>query len=572
MFRVPRLLIAVSALLPCALPAASVEFDLRHTVAGQPLLLDSLRYPKAGAETFSVTQLSYLISGVAFEREDGSWFQSAHDAAWIDAGKRRTTFRIDDVPAGAYRAVRFRIGLESKLNHSDPASHPPGHALNPAVNNLHWSWQGGYIFLALEGHYRVGKEREGYLLHFARTENRTPINLPAKISLESAARVALDFDLAALFGAPRPIEFARDGASTHSREGDALAAMIKANLPGAFRVRGVATPKALADAAPKKQPLFLPADPKPFPFKMAGTFPMPQLPLDNPLIQARVELGEAIFKDTKLSRNGSKSCASCHHTDKAFTDGLALSIGVEGRVGTRNSMPLFNLAWKDKFFWDGRAPTLRAQVLMPIESHNELDESLDSVVAKFAADPDYSARFEKAFGAPEVTAEKIALALENFLLTLTSYDSKFDRAMAGKAELNAKEKRGFELFMTEYEPRAGQYGADCFHCHGGALFSDHGFHNNGLKALYESDGARFSTPSLRNVGLTAPYMHDGRFSTLGEVVAHYSGGMRRSETLDPNLAKHPKTGLGLSTQDQAALVAFLNSLTDPKYLPPQLAK
>ncbi len=132
-----------------------------------------------------------------------------------------------------------------------------------------------------------------------------------------------------------------------------------------------------------------------------------------------------------------------------------------------------------------------------------------------------------------------------------------------------------ELFFTEYEPRSQQFGADCFHCHGGANFSDHQFHNNGLKPTEDEgrslvtkdkrDRFQFSTPSLRNVGITAPYMHDGRFATLEEVVAHYSGPMHQSDTLDPNLAKHPKVGLALSAQDQEALVAFLKTLTDPKY-------
>ena len=127
--------------------------------------------------------------------------------------------------------------------------------------------------------------------------------------------------------------------------------------------------------------------------------------------------------------------------------------------------------------------------------------------------------------------------------------------------------------MTEYEPRTGNFGADCFHCHGGALFSDHQFHNNGLASddsgrakitHLDSDRGKFSTPSLRNVSRTAPYMHDGRFATLEEVVEHYSSGIARSPTLDPNLAKHPKSGLNLTTEDKAALVAFLRTLTEEK--------
>ncbi|MCB0221269.1 MAG: c-type cytochrome, partial [Chrysiogenetes bacterium] len=146
-------------------------------------------------------------------------------------------------------------------------------------------------------------------------------------------------------------------------------------------------------------------------------------------------------------------------------------------------------------------------------------------------------------------------------------------AMAGGVELSREEQRGFELFMTEYDPLRRQYGADCFHCHGGALFQSQTFANNGLDLDYadwgralvtgnESDSGKFATPSLRNVALTAPYMHDGRFATLEEVVAHYSEGVQRGSTLDPNLAKHLDGGVPLSPEDRQALVAFLKTLTE----------
>jgi cytochrome c peroxidase len=306
---------------------------------------------------------------------------------------------------------------------------------------------------------------------------------------------------------------------------------------------------------------------------MSGTFPVPDLPRDNPLIGERVALGKALFQERALSRDGTISCASCHHSDAAFSDPQRISTGIDGRSGTRNAMPLFNLAWKSSFFWDGRAPSLRTQALMPIADHAEMDESLDRVCDKLAAISNYPALFAAAFGTPGIDAAKIGLALEQFMLTLTSYDAKFDRALRGKADFSDDEKRGFELFMTEYDPRTGQLGADCFHCHGGPLFSDHQFHNNGLEADAGDSGrqrvtglhadiGKFSTPSLRNLARTAPYMHDGRFATLEEVVAHYSSGIHRTATLDPNLAKHPEGGLQLSPEDQRALVAFLKTLTE----------
>ena len=130
--------------------------------------------------------------------------------------------------------------------------------------------------------------------------------------------------------------------------------------------------------------------------------------------------------------------------------------------------------------------------------------------------------------------------------------------------------------MMEREPRLGTMGADCFHCHGGALFTDHQFRNNGLEVRSEDmgrhrvtgaglDRGTFATPSLRNVALTAPYMHDGRFGTLEEVLDHYSEGVARTDTLDPNLAKHPDGGLHLTAEDRRCVIAFLKSLTDIRF-------
>ena len=566
------------AFLTCMLHAhaacgAALEIAVRHTFGGEPLLLDSLRYENAARETLSFTRVSCLLSGFAVERDDGVWVEIANQSAWMDAAKRRTVVRFDGVPEGKYRALRFHIGPDAKSNASDPAKLAADHPLSANLNGLHWSWQGGYIFLAIEGHYRIGNgELKGYAHHLARDPNRTRISLAAPLDLTHDAAVLLDFDLGTLLNAPRPLSFEKDGAATHSRDGDPIAAALAANLPGAFRVAQVlSAAPAISKPSPVK-PLYLPEKFTPYRFTMSGTFPIPDLPRDNPLTEERVALGKALFNETALSRDGTLSCASCHVSNFAFTDARRFSLGVRGQKGTRNSMPLFNLAWKTSFFWDGRAPSLRAQALMPIEDHTELDETLDRVTAKLAAAKEYPPLFASAFGSQEITSEKIGLAVENFLLTLTSFDAKFDRALRGKAVLSDDEKRGFELFMTEFDPRTGQRGADCFHCHGGPLFSDHQFHNNGLApdendtgrhriTHLESDRNKFATPSLRNIARTAPYMHDGRFATLDEVVAHYSTGIHRSPTLDPNLAKHPDGGLQLSAEDQRALVAFLKTLT-----------
>jgi len=551
---------------------ATLEIAVRHAFGPDLLLLDSLRYQNAAGETLSITRLSYLLSGFAIEREDGAWIEIRDQNAWMDAAKRRTVVRLNGLPGGRYRAFRFHIGPDATANAADPAGIAADDPLNANLNGLHWSWQGGYIFLAIEGHYRGAGKLKGFAHHLARDPNRTRVSIAATLDLTHDATVLLDFDAGALLNAPRPFSFEKDGASTHSRDGDPVAAALVANLPGAFRVTQVrSAAPAISRPSPVK-PLYLPEKFTPHRFTMSGTFPVPDLPRDNPLIEERVALGKALFNETALSRDGTLSCASCHVSSFAFSDPRRYSTGVRGQTGTRNAMPLFNLAWKSSFFWDGRAPSLRAQALMPIQDPTEMDETLERVTAKLAATGTYPPLFAAAFGSPEITAEKIGLAIEQHLLTLTAFDAKLDRALRGTAALSGEEKRGFELFMTEYDPRNGQRGADCFHCHGGPLFSDHQFHNNGLApggddpgrfrvTHLEADRGRFATPSLRNVARTAPYMHDGRFATLEEVIAHYSAGVHRSPTLDPNLAKHPEDGLQLSAADQRALVAFLRTLT-----------
>ena len=538
------------------LSGGTLRVEISHRFDDLPATLNSLKYK--AKETISISRLSYLISQPSLQREDNTWHELPEQFAWIDLSSRRTSFTLTDIPSGSYKALRFSIGVPSETNNKDPSNHPANHPLNPNLNNLHWTWSGSYIFLALEGYYRASeKETKGFVFHLANDQNFSRIQLAANFNMETKTAIGISFNLKKLLNHPRPISFQKDGNSTHSKEGDPIASALVANLQSTFSVLGIFYPPTEVPRE-KITPLYIPDKYTPYPFKMSRSFPIPLLPRDNPLLIERVELGKYLFHDKSLSANGTVSCASCHDSAKAFTDGLPVSTGINGKTGNRNSMPLFNLAWKSSFFWDGRTKSLRDQVLQPIQDHREMASDLSRVIKHL--DKTQRLKFEKAFGPGPVNEEKIALALENFLLTLTSYVSKFDRAVSGKETLNTKEKRGMELFFTEYEPRSGQLGADCFHCHGGANFSDHQLHDNGL-----GEGI-FATPSLHNLTLTAPYMHDGRFKTLEEVVAHYSGPMKRNKTLDPNLSKHPRLGLQLSSEDQASLVAFLKTLTDPKYL------
>ena len=559
--------------------AATLQIEITPKVSGENLQPASLRYQTSAGEMFSITRVSYLVSDFALQRSDGSWLEISNSVAWLDFDANRNAIWLDKIPAGEFCTVRFTVGLNTNLNHADIATFPAGHPLNPNLNGLHWSWQGGFIFLALEGLWRnASGQLDGWAYHLARDTNATRITLAAPLVVTNETKLELDFDLAALLNAPRPLSFGKDGSSTHSRDGDPISAALGVNLAGAFRVHKITslTDAAIAMAHPK--PLFLPEKFTPYPFQMSATFPMPDLPRDNPLTVERVALGKALFFDKQLSANNAQSCADCHAPEKAFTDGRRTARGAAGEFGPRNSMPLFNLAWKKEFFWDGRAKSLREQVLQPIQNPIEMHESLTNVCAKLRAtgSMDYTGLFAAAFGSTEITAEKISLALENFLLTLTSFNAKFDRVQRGEEKFTPDEQRGFELFSTEYDPRRGQFGADCFHCHGGPLFQSQAFANNGSDGAFTdigrekvtgkaSDRGKFAVPSLRNIALTAPYMHDGRFRTLEDVVEHYSTGIPRSATLDPNLAKHPDGGVPLSADDKRALVAFLKTLTDEKF-------
>jgi cytochrome c peroxidase len=549
--------------------AARLGLVVDHRAGDAPLMLGSLRSATTDGETFSVSRASYLLSGFGLQRADGSWLEMPEAIAWMDAGKARSTAELPDVPAGIYTALRFHVGIDAATNAANPAKYPPEHPLNTNLNGLYWTMAGGYIFMALEGSWRVGNaEPSGYSFHLARDPNRTAITLKGSIDLTGDAQATIGFDVPSLL---KGISLAKDGTSTHSQAGDPIAAALVANLPGSFTLHSIASSVPELARPSKIKPLYMPAKFTPYRFTMSNTFPMPALPRDNPLIEERVALGEMLFKDRDLSRDGTISCASCHLQSNAFSDPRRFSLGVADQIGARQSMPLINLAWKNSFFWDGRAPTLRAQALIPIEDHIEMDEKLDSVVAKL--EKTSKEAFGKAFDSDVITPERIGLAIESYLLTLTSHDSKFDRALRGEVTLNAEEKRGFELFILEREPRMGTMGADCFHCHGGPLFTDHAFRNNGL-AIDEADVGRarvtgkaidrgtFATPSLRNVAVTAPYMHDGRFATLEAVIDHYSDGVVMSPTLDPNLAKHPGGGLKLNAEEKKALLALLRALTD----------
>ena len=308
-----------------------------------------------------------------------------------------------------------------------------------------------------------------------------------------------------------------------------------------------------------------------------NSFPAPNIAADNPLTVQGVKLGRMLFYEKAMSGDGKLACAGCHLQEFAFTDSARFSIGIRGKKGGRQAMSVFNMAWhSNEFFWDGRAHLLRDQSLLPIQDKLEMDETLENVVGKLNEKQTYKDQFIRTFGTDEITSLKISLALEQFMNSITSTNSKYDAYLKDTTVFSASEKRGFKLFNTEYNQfLPDQSGADCQHCHGGANFENDQYMNNGLDAdgaIQDSgrekaskdaaDKGKFKVMSLRNIAITAPYMHDGRFNTLEEVVEHYNNGLQASTTLDPALEQTRGTGLRLTTQDKKDLVAFLKTLTD----------
>lgn len=306
----------------------------------------------------------------------------------------------------------------------------------------------------------------------------------------------------------------------------------------------------------------------------------PGLSRDTLLTKSIVQLGKKLFFDPKLSKNNNISCGSCHKQAGGFSDEAVFSKGTHGELGKRQSMALFNLAWhRNGFFWDGRARTLKDQVLMPVQDHLEMDLDLNTLVQRLATDVEYDDYFIRAFSSKEANTDRIATALEKFLLTLISGNSRYDQFKKGKAQLTAQEMAGMELFFGEFDPFLNKKGGECFHCHGGLNFTNDLYMNNGLDAPAnindkghflvtnnpEHEGA-FKVPSLRNIANTAPYMHDGRFKTLEEVVEHYNSGVKNGATTDELLHYNISHGLQLSKEQQDALVAFLKTLSDPDFL------
>ena len=326
--------------------------------------------------------------------------------------------------------------------------------------------------------------------------------------------------------------------------------------------------------------------------------PAVPLPPDNPLTQARIDLGRTLFMDRRLSHNNTLSCAMCHVPEQGFTSNeLRTAIGLEGQTIRRNAPTVYNVAYVEQLFHDGREFSLENQVWGPLLAANEMgNPSIGYVIEKIKVLPEYAGRFEKAFAGRGPDVLTVGQALAAYQRTLLSANSRFDRWHYGMEQnaLTTEEQAGFRLF-------SGKAGCGACHLAGEkhALLTDNSFHNTGIgyahsmalprkhrvqmapgrfieiedKALdsfeqplpdvgrYEvtldpADSWAYRTPSLRNVALTSPYMHDGSLATLEEVVEFYDRGGIDNPQKDPRLKP-----LGLSAPEKQALAAFLRSLT-----------
>jgi cytochrome c peroxidase len=333
-----------------------------------------------------------------------------------------------------------------------------------------------------------------------------------------------------------------------------------------------------------------------------NSFPQFLTPADNAMSNDKVALGRFLFYDKRLSGNGTQSCGSCHHQDKAFTDGLPLAIGSTGEAHPRNAQSLTNVAYNATLTWANPSlSSLERQMLVPLFGTAPVEMGVNdankaAVLGRVAAVPGYASRFAAAFPGESspINWDNIIKAISAFQRTLVSGDSKYDRYLQGRVLLLPSEERGMNLFFGEK--------AECFHCHGSFNFNDQvvhagtrvletPFHNTGLfniagtgafptpnRGVFEitakaADMGKFRAPSLRNVAVTAPYMHDGSITTLVDVLAFYAAGGR-------NITTGPHAGDGrlnpfkdgliqniqLTEQDRSDIVAFLRTLTDESFL------
>jgi cytochrome c peroxidase len=315
--------------------------------------------------------------------------------------------------------------------------------------------------------------------------------------------------------------------------------------------------------------------PHPLSFAIPPGFPDPSYNFStNPLTEEGFALGRKLFYDGRLSKDGNFPCASCHQQFAAFANfDHSLSHGFNNQFTLRNSPGLFNMAWNKQLHWDGGIAHIEVQPLAPLTAPNEMAEDINNVLNKLQQDEEYKRMFRAAFGEETINSQRMLLAITQFVGSIISANSKYDKVKKGTATFTTEEQNGYTLFK-----------AKCASCHTEPLFTDNSFRNNGMPVdptirdygrmgitNKKEDSLKFKVPSLRNVAITFPYGHDGRFASITSILEHYNSGIQDGPTLDPLL----KNKIPLSNFDQFYLLSFLKTLTDStlltdkRFAPPQ---
>ena len=310
----------------------------------------------------------------------------------------------------------------------------------------------------------------------------------------------------------------------------------------------------------------------PYDFTIPSNFPDLQQDISNNYpTKYGVELGKKLFYDARLSKDNTISCAFCHEQSSAFTHhGHDFSHGINNLIGNRNAPAVQNMAFQSEYFYDGASNSIEMLSIVPIHNPVEMDETLPAIAEKLKQDAEYVRLFGGAFENQQISSANILKALGQFMTVMISADSKYDKYYRNEigGTLNTQELQGLALFQN-----------NCASCHATDIFTDNSFRNNGLPPNpnlndlgretvtgFDYDRYKFKVPSLRNVALTAPYMHDGRFGSLQSVLNFYSNGVQNTANLDPVMQQHEALGIPLSQDEKLAIIAFLKTLTDEKFI------
>lgn len=320
--------------------------------------------------------------------------------------------------------------------------------------------------------------------------------------------------------------------------------------------------------------------PKPYTIQIPKNFPTKiYIPEDNPMTVEGIELGRLLFYDGRLGGrthlDSLMTCATCHKQQYAFENGTGYAYGVTGIRTPHVMLPMINLVWNpNTLLWNGKVKQIEDLILMGIIAPHEMNSDTNRVLSTLKNIPMYPPLFKKAFGSETITIKNISKAIAQFIRTLISSNSKFDKYLRGETNLTDQEFNGYVLFTTEQ-------GADCFHCHGAEgnpLFTTNLFYNNAKDTVFTDirdryavtkdimDKGAYKATTLRNIEYTGPYMHDGRFATLNDVVNFYSSGLVESPYVSPLMHKLPDGGANLNLQQKQDLIAFLKTLTDESFV------